>query len=394
MRRRQFGVTVLGSLWTACGGSLQAQPSLPGGWLAVELFSRSGMDPLTSLELSGPFVLNQQPFPTGTWRLHVHHQELFLTGPGQPRRYQGSLWLERGELRSSAGERRRYRGLVQIRPEGETYGPLPRTDRLRLVNWVKLEDYLLALVPGEMPPDWPAAALQAQAILARTLAIPYLQPGPRLSMGSRSANPLRDSTADQFYGGLTYETATTTAAVRETQGQILTDAGEPIAALFHSTCGGHTSANQDIFAPPARPYLQGVTCEWCQASPFYGPHSIRLSRGELEQALGSRDLEIVQSDPYGRPLRIRVGSRLLTGQEFTLRLGQTLGWGILPSNRFTLEHLQPRPGQQESYLFTYQGAGHGVGLCQWGSRGMAEQSYTAQQILNHYFPGTQVMIGT
>jgi stage II sporulation protein D len=111
----------------------------------------------------------------------------------------------------------------------------------------------------------------------------------------------------------------------------------------------------------------------------------------LEQALGNGDLEIVQSDPWGRPLRIRVGSQLLTGQEFVLRLGQTLGWGILPSNRFTWERLQPKPGQQEVYLFTYRGAGHGVGLCQWGSRGLAEQGYTAPQILNHYFPGTQVI---
>lgn len=66
-------------------------------------------------------------------------------------------------------------------------------------------------------------------------------------------------------------------------------------------------------------------------------------------------------------------------------------WGILPSNRFTWERLQPKPGQQEVYLFTYRGAGHGVGLCQWGSRGLAEQGYTAPQILNHYFPGTQVI---
>ncbi|MEN9221718.1 MAG: SpoIID/LytB domain-containing protein [Thermostichus sp. BF3_bins_97] len=380
MRRRQFGLAVLGSLWVASGRSVQAQPSLAGGWLAVELFSRLGRDPLTSLELTGPFVLEQQPFPTGTWRLHIHHQQLFLTGPGQPRRYQGSLWLQGGELRSPSGEGRRYRGLVQIRPEA--------ADQIRLINWVELEEYLWGLVPSEMPPDWPAAALQAQAILARTLAVPFLQ--PRLRADLPEGSRLRDSTADQVYGGLTYETATTTAAVRETQGQILIDPGDaqPIAALFHSTCGGHTSANQDIFAPPARPYLQGVVCEWCQASPFYGPHTVQVTATDLEQALGSSDLAIVQSDLQGRPLRIRVGSRVWDGQTFGLRLGQTLGWGILPSNRFTFE--RPPEGSQEPYTFTYRGAGHGVGLCQWGSRGLAEQGRTAQHILSHYFPGVQL----
>lgn len=383
MRRRQLGAMVLGSLWAVWGGSRQAQTSGRGDWLAVELFSRWSADPLAELELVGPFVLNQQPFPTGAWKLQVRRQELLLTGPGQPRRYQGSLWLQGGALRSLAGEERRYRGWVQIRPKG--------LGRLHLVNWVKLEDYLLALVPSEMPADWPAAALQAQAILARTLAVPHLCPGPRREWPSAPIRPLQDSTAHQFYGGLAYETAATTAAVQATRGQILTHAGQPIEVLFHSTCGGHTSANQDIFAPLARPYLQGVICDGCRASPFYGPHSVRLSRRELEQALGNGDLEIVQSDPWGRPVRIRVGSQLLTGQEFVLRLGQTLGWGILPSNRFTWERLQPKPGQQEVYLFTYRGAGHGVGLCQWGSRGLAEKGYTAPQILNHYFPGTQVI---
>ncbi|MEN9224233.1 MAG: hypothetical protein Q6L60_04255 [Thermostichus sp. HHBFW_bins_43] len=163
---------------------------------------------------------------------------------------------------------------------------------------------------------------------------------------------------------------------------------QPIAALFHSTCGGHTSANQDIFAPPARPYLQGVVCEGCQDSPFYGPHTIRIAATDLERALGSSDLEIVQSDPQGRPLRLRVGSRLWHGQTFGLRLGQTLGWGILPSNRFTFE--RPPAGSQEPYTFIYRGAGHGVGLCQWGARGLAKQGYTARHILGHYFPGAQL----
>ncbi|MEN9231277.1 MAG: SpoIID/LytB domain-containing protein [Thermostichus sp. DG02_5_bins_236] len=378
MGRRQFGVAVLGSLWIASGRSVRAQPSL--GWLPVELFSRLG-DPLTHLEVTGPFHLERQPFPSGTWRIHGRHQQLFLTGPGQPRRYQGSLWLEGGELRSPAGEPRRYRGWIQIRPQG--------SERLQLINWVQLEDYLLALVPGEMPADWPAAALQAQAILARTLAVPYLQPSLRteLTGGSRAAHTLRDSTADQFYGGLTYETATTTAAVRETHGQILTYGSEPIAALFHSTCGGHTSANQDIFAPPAHPYLQGVACEGCRESPFYGPHTVQVSATDLKQALGSSDLQVLQSDPWGRPLRIQVGSRLLTGQDVWLHLGQTLGWGILPSNRFQLEG----SATSAAYRFTYRGAGHGVGLCQWGSRGLAQQGFNTRQILYHYFPGTQVM---
>ncbi len=383
MRRRQFGAGLLGSLGAVAGSISQAeaspQPVRLHRWLAVELFSRWGRDPLTQLQVTGPFYLQQQPFPRGTWQIQVHNHQLVLTGPGQSRRYWGSLWLEGGELRSPGGAARRYRGRVQIRPQGP--------EQLQLINWVELEDYLLALVPGEMPTDWPAAALQAQAILARTLVVPHLQPRPRADLPQ--GFHLRDSTANQVYGGLIYETPATTAAVRATQGQILTHAGKPIAALFHSTCGGHTSANQDIFGPPPQPYLQGVACEGCQPSPFYGPHRVRIPFEDLEQALGSSDLEVLQADPQGRPLRLRVGSRLLTGQEVWLRLGQTLGWGILPSNRFTLE---PPSAGSRYLVFTYRGAGHGVGLCQWGARGMAEQGYSAQHILSHYLPGSQLTL--
>lgn len=97
MRRRRFGAMALGAAGAACVGALPARTAPPEGWLAVELFSRWSADPLVELELMGPFVLNQQPFPTGTWKLQVRRQELLLTGPGQPRRYQDPFGY-RGEL--------------------------------------------------------------------------------------------------------------------------------------------------------------------------------------------------------------------------------------------------------------------------------------------------------
>ncbi|MFQ3585966.1 MAG: hypothetical protein SNJ85_13800, partial [Cyanobacteriota bacterium] len=60
-----------------------------------------------------------------------------------------------------------------------------------------------------------------------------------------------------------------------------------------------------------------------------------------------------------------------------------------PSNRFQLEG----SATSAAYRFTYRGAGHGVGLCQWGARGLAQQGFSTQQILDHYFPGTQVIEG-
>lgn len=371
MLRRQI---LLGLTWSLAGGPSIGGHS-PSDLLPVRLLSwKPELDQIT---LQAPFTLAGETFPTGQWQIQVHNQQLFLRGPGQPRHYLRPVLLqrERGILTPDR-DLRRYRGVIQIRATGER--------QLQLINWVTLEEYLLGVISGEMPPDWPMAALEAQAILARTNAVPYLT-SPRWD-ADPPEQVLQDSTADQIYGGLTYETARTTQAVRSTQDQILTYRGRPIEALFHSTCGGHTSANQHIFAPPAQPYLQGVTCHWCKPSPFYGPHTSYLSKSDLVQLFGNYDLEILQTDPQGRPVQIRVGARQFTGQEFWLQIGQSLGWGLLPSNYYTLQPTE----DLFAYQITYQGAGHGVGLCQWGARGQALAGHSTASILAYYFPDTQI----
>lgn len=351
-------------------------------YVAVRLFS--AVIPLQDVTLLAPFRLEGEIFRTGVWRLHVHRGQLFLRGAGQPRRYHHAILLEQAYgIEVPHSEPRRYRGVIQIHPVGE--------QELEVINWVEREDYLLSVVPSEMPATWPTEALQAQAIIARTWAVQHEVKPAILTLPSQNPDLakriLADSTADQFYGGLRYETQLTTAAVRATTDQILTYDQAPITAFFHSTCGGHTSAKQAIFGPPDHTYLQGVACPWCQASPFYGPHTVKISAADLVQIVGSRDLDVVVSDPYGRPLQIRVGSQVWSGQDFWLQLGQSIGWGILPSNRFEIE---AHPDPQLIYHFTYRGAGHGVGLCQWGAKGQAEAGRSVDQILEHYYPGTTV----
>ncbi|NJK64151.1 MAG: SpoIID/LytB domain-containing protein [Synechococcaceae cyanobacterium SM2_3_1] len=316
-------------------------------------------------------------YPDGIWELRGQPDWIHLLGPGPPQRFSEGIWIDRCqgiELPQQAP--RRYRGRIWVQ--------VGRQGQLLLINWIPLEDYLLSVVPGEMPPEWPQAALQAQAILARTLALPFLRP---LTPWPDQTPRLQDSTTHQFYGGQTYETAATTVAVRATQAQILTHQHHPIEALFHSTCGGHTSANQSIFAPPAHPYLQGVSCSWCRESPFWGPHSVELSVQDCAEIFGPGEIKVTSRDPHGRPLQIQVGQQPWMGQDFWLTLGQHLGWGLLPGNRF---QIQPRQPEERVYRVIYQGAGHGVGLCQWGARGLAAVGRTVQDILQYYYPGTEI----
>lgn len=119
-----------------------------------------------------------------------------------------------------------YRGtvLVQVRDEGN----------LRVVNYVASDDYMKGALPGEMPSRWEMEALRAQAITARTYA------AWRQSTAGDRTWDVRDDTADQCYGGYSFESPRTNAAVASTPAAILTYAGKPIRALYSSANGGIT----------------------------------------------------------------------------------------------------------------------------------------------------------
>ena len=107
-------------------------------------------------------------------------------------------------------------------------------EALRVVNDVSSDDYMAGALPGEMPSQWQMEALRAQAITARTYA------AWRQSTAGDRTWDVRDDTADQCYGGHSFESARTTAAVASTAGLILTYAGAPIRALYSSADGGIT----------------------------------------------------------------------------------------------------------------------------------------------------------
>ena len=124
-----------------------------------------------------------------------------------------------------------YRGRVMVTLEG---------GELTAVNYVNLEDYLYSVVGSEMPVSWPQAALQSQAVAARSYAL-YKQ--------ARTHNPLYDvdaTTAYQVYKGLLQESPNTIAAVDATKNKVVTYGGQVIEALFHSSSGDFTENASDV----------------------------------------------------------------------------------------------------------------------------------------------------
>lgn len=148
-----------------------------------------------------------------------------------------------------------------------------RRGTLTVVNVIGLEDYVKGVVPNEL--SFPALeALKAQAVAARTYALKN-----RNQFASEGFD-LLPTTRSQVYGGLTTETSLTTRAVEETRGIVATYHGEPINALYTSTCGGRTEDVENIFNE-AVPYLRARECMAETKVPF-APFAIHSSRSLFE----------------------------------------------------------------------------------------------------------------
>lgn len=149
----------------------------------------------------------------------------------------------------------RYRGALEFRPT--------RSGGLLAVNAVELEDYVRGVVAAESPASWPAAALQAQAVAARTYAITTAK------AVTNGFDQFAD-TRSQVYAGIKAETPATDAAVAATKGEIVTYNGAPAVTFFFSTSGGRTENVEHAF-PGAKPepWLVSVEDPYDALSPVH-----------------------------------------------------------------------------------------------------------------------------
>ena len=205
--------------------------------------------------------------------------------------------------------RRRYRGLVRVLPDG---------DRLQAVNQLGLEHYLASVVGSEMPASWPAEALRAQAVAARTYALAQLKP--------EAPFDLRSTVASQVYRGTEAETDSTRSAVAATRSLVLSHGGSLIDAVFHSSSGGSTENSGEMWNRQL-PYLVSVPdrdklSPWHQWSVRFEPEQLRRA---FQETAGASRIEVLAASSTGRVRRARVigpaGSLDLSGSELRQRLG-------------------------------------------------------------------------
>ncbi|HEY5694956.1 MAG TPA: SpoIID/LytB domain-containing protein [Gaiellaceae bacterium] len=165
---------------------------------------------------------------------------------------------------------RRYRGQIVVDAPNE---------KLRAINVLPLQQYLYGVVPAEMPSAWLSAALDAQAVAARSYAL-----------ASRRAGAPFDVYADgrsQEYLGVSVETAAGRQAVDETAGAVLLYDGGVADTLFSSSTGGWTQSAADAFGSPGRPYLVSVKDPYDKISPYHDWGPVTVTGKTLGQALGA-----------------------------------------------------------------------------------------------------------
>ncbi len=262
-------------------------------------------------------------------------------------------------------------------------------NHLMAVNELDIERYLSGVLPFEISPAWPPAALKSMAIVARTYALNY-----RLR-NRRKWYDLDDTVRAQVYGGLSGEDDRTNAAIDHTRHQVLTYNDKLIEAYFHSNCGGQTADSADIWGGPGRPYLKSVRCPHCVLGGHHTwIHQMTLSAlktrllSETKNAFFQsplRRLVPMQTAKCGRILKIQLTNA--AGRQLVMKtsdLRRAVGYNTIKSIRFKLRQ------SGGDVIFDGHGHGHGVGYCQWGANGMARKNAGHLDILYFYFSGVRV----
>lgn len=259
-----------------------------------------------------------------------------------------------------------------------------RGKSLLVVNHVDLEEYVKGVVPAEVNATWHFEMLKVQAVAARTYALHQ-----QMLSAARSYD-VAAGIQDQVYRGRRGIDARVAQAVESTRGLVVTYRGAPIYAAFSSTAAGVTEDAMNVWSKDL-PYLKGVECPFDVESPFY-QWKVSLKLDMLEKKLRKQgfslrtivEISAVTHSRAGRVATLRImhsdGELIIRGED----LRKAVGYTVVPSTQFTIESIG------EELILSGYGAGHAVGLCQWGAKELAELGYSFSSILSYYYPGTEL----
>ncbi|RJQ24960.1 MAG: SpoIID/LytB domain-containing protein [Peptococcaceae bacterium] len=338
--------------------------------------------------LSGGGLVTEKNSPDGLLVLGAGGTTRPLSGVSEPVAMgaQGTAVLSGGcglNLVSVAGKR--YRGELEVRLDDTG---------LTVINELSLEEYLRGVVPCEMPAAWPAEALRAQAVAARSYVLWQIK-----NTGNQPFHVTADQSS-QVYGGYDAEDTATDKAVAETGRIVALYKGEPIPAFFHSSSGGYTENSEDVWKTPL-PYLKGKADPFDRNDKHYN-WQVTYTADQLKEQLAAAGYRFEKVIDLAEKERTATGARvkrlLVSG---TGPVGEAVYQEIynadnvrkalgLKSALFSLEKVYDQDKHLAAVVITGNGWGHGLGMSQWGALGMARKGYNYRDILAYYYTGIEL----
>ena len=258
---------------------------------------------------------------------------------------------------------------------------------------LSLREYLIGAVAAEMPVSWPDEALKAQAVAAHSYALYRRDHSTGENGAWFTADPARrqgcltDAVLHSYWGtAYAANYARLSALVDAVQAQVLYYGDAPAGTSYFAISNGMTEASENVWGT-ALPYLVAVDSSTDLNADNY-LYTVQFTAEQMQQALAGLGLlpdpaapaswfGEAALTPSGYVASLPVCGQSVTGPALRKALG-------LRSACFTVQY------QEGSFLLTTKGYGHGVGLSQWGAKALAEQGQSAEEILAHYFPGTEL----
>ncbi len=277
--------------------------------------------------------------------------------------------------------RNKYEGEFSIERCGEEF---------IVVNKLDIESYLVGVLAKEMDALWPVEALKAQAVVSRTLAIWKINENKSKNL----PYDIENSIYHQVYG--TTNSTKIENAVYSTKGEILTYNGAIVQVFFHANCGGKTAVSDEVWGG-VYPYLKSVDDPYCADTPYYKWRKI-FTKSQISRLMNIPDInEITVSERHksGRVKNLKLVSKngnvtYITSHKFRMQINSQASKiaftepFIIPGTNFEIHQ------EGNNVIFIGKGYGHGVGMCQWGARQMAQKGKNYREILHYYFEDLQL----